>query len=243
MAGDQGEARRRASDSLVAAVGEAVAAGYRVGDHVVEGVNESVRRKSASRFARTASARGQTARATGRRSGSTRTSAAAEEAAPQTIVGDIADLTADMLERMGEAARDIAGHIAERDRFEVPSDVPRLELEGAPGRTVAGKFWFRNTSGMALKEIAFYSTDLLGGGDAINNGAVRFEHDGGARVERMRPGELTSVIVVVEIPADAPADSYRGVIAARRERRYASESVGAWALLELEVLATDPRRR
>jgi len=254
MAGDQGEPGRRASDPVVTAAGEAAAAGYRGLENVYASLRESLRR-SPPRFERAASARERTARASGRRAGPARTGAApaapapaAHDAAPHSIVTEIADLTADMLDRLGEAAREIATHIAERDRGEAPADVPRLELQAPPGATAKVQFSFRNTGAVALKQVTFVATHLLGAGVYIESDAVRFEHEGKGHVERMAPGALTEVTVAVDIPDDAVPGTYRGVIAAgspppTARRAYEGAPVGAWALLELDVLATDAAYR
>lgn len=231
MVGDQGEPRRRATGSFVAAAGEAVDAGFRALQHVEAGLSESLRRSPPR---------------SGRSAGRARAAApsAAGARPPHAIVDELADFTADILDRMGEAARDIAGHIGEHDRSAPPSPVPRLELEGAPGRRAKDKFWFRNTGGTALKQVSFEATDLLGAGRRIDAGSISFEHSGKDQIERLQPGGLTAVIVAVDIPRDAVANIYRGVIVAvfpppSRGRRYDAGPVGAWALLELEVLATD----
>ena len=164
------------------------------------------------------------------------------------MIGELADLTAEFLDGIGDAVREIAGHIAERHGIE---DDPRhhtLGLEGVPGETVHDEFLFSNTGPTALKDIDFEKTSLIGAAAApIRAGAIRFKLGGEGTVDRVRPGGSTTVTVAVRIPADAAPGTYRGVVCAR----FASDDdrtevgagpVGAWALIELEVLPTDPGR-
>ncbi len=56
------------------------------------------------------------------------------------FVGDIADLTAEAAAtRLGEAVREIAGYIGERDRFERRRALTTLRAGGAPGQTGDGR--------------------------------------------------------------------------------------------------------
>jgi hypothetical protein len=261
MAADRGEPRRRAIDPIVAGIGEGVAAGYRAVESVVVGVSESARVRSATRAAGAAAAsaattaRARTATPAGARARSAAASTAqprtmprtARDRPPPTIIGELADLTVEVLDGMGDAIREIAGHI-ERDRFE---DDPRhhtLELEGAPGETVRDEFLLSNTGPTALKELDFEKTNLIGAAATpIRAGAIKFKPESEGTVDRVRPGGSTTVTVSVKIPADAAPGRYRGVVCARfasDDDRTEAEAgpVGAWALIELEVLPTDPGR-
>jgi hypothetical protein len=64
----------------------------------------------------------------------------------------------------------------------------------------------------------------------------------------VRPGGSATVTVSIGIPENAAPAVYHGILTARfgaAEDRNDTEAgpVGAWALIELEVLAADPRRR
>jgi hypothetical protein len=259
MAADRGEPRRRTIDPIVAGIGEGVAAGYRAVESVVVGVSESARMRSATRAAGGAAASAAaTPRARRTRPAGTRARSmarprtmprASRDTTPPTIIGELADLTAEFLDGIGDAVREIAGHIAERDRFE---DDPRhhtLELEGAPGETVRDEFLLSNTGPTALKDLDFEKTNLIGAAATpIRAGAIRFKPEAEGTIDRVRPGGSTTVTVAVKIPADAAPGRYRGVVCARfasDDDRTEAEGgpIGAWALIELEVLPTDPGRR
>jgi hypothetical protein len=261
MAADRGEPRRRTIDPIVAGIGEGVAAGYRAVESVVVGVSESARMRSATRAAGTAASattrprarRAQPAGTRARSAGQPRTTPrtmprTVRDTTPPTIIGELADLTAELLDGIGDAVREIAGHIAERDRFE---DDPRhhtLELEGPPGETVRDEFLLSNTGPTALKDLDFEKTNLIGAAATpIRAGAIKLKPEAEGTIDRVRPGGSTTVTVSIKIPADAAPGRYRGVVCARfasDDDRTEAEGgpIGAWALIELEVLATDPGR-
>ena len=258
MAADRGEPRRRTIDPIVSAVADGVAAGYRTVESVLLGVSESARMRSAARVtgrapaaaATSASARARSTTAAGARARSPKTGAgarAAPDMPPPTIVGELADLTVGFLDGLGDAVREIAGDIAERDRF---ADDPRhhtLASEGAPGETVDDEFLLSNTGPTALKELTFEATDLIGDAEApIPATAVSFTPKRRGSVERVRPGGSTTVVVAIDIPEGTPPGMYHGVVCARfasQDDRSEAQAgpVGAWALIELDVLPTDPR--
>jgi hypothetical protein len=255
MAADRGEPRRRTIDPIVAGIGEGVAAGYRAVESVVVGVSESARMRSATRAAgaaASASTRPRRAQPAGTRARSAApprtTPRTVRDTTPPTIIGELADLTAELLDGIGDAVREIAGHIAERDRFE---DDPRhhtLELEGPPGETVRDEFLLSNTGPTALKDLDFEKTNLIGAAATpIRAGAIKLKPEAEGTIDRVRPGGSTTVTVSIKIPADAAPGRYRGVVCARfasDDDRTEAEGgpIGAWALIELEVLATDPGR-
>jgi hypothetical protein len=262
MAADQGGSRQRAHDPLVAGLGDAVAHGYRALDRVAVGFAESARRIQASGAMRTAPTRtrtaaspvtlqpsGQPARAE-RPSARRRTSSSA----PPTLVGELADLTADVLDRLGEAARDIADRIGEDDLAEPESEVTRLTVRGHAGRPVSTDLQFTNTGSIPLEGLEFDATPLLGFAGAIPADSVAFlprdapqtdDAAGAATTSRLRPRGTTLIEVEVTIPGDAAPGTYRGLVmvrsAAAASQSAERQPVGAWASLELEVLASDPR--
>jgi hypothetical protein len=233
MAGDsRSTARRNLGDILVDVGYEAAVTGERMAD-VILGPRQGA---GGSRAPRPASAPRQP-------SGAHRPPPKSDRGVqPHSIVGKFADLTADVMDRMGDTFRDIAEH----ERFARDSDVPQLCLRGRAGSVVTADFRFTNTGSTALKDVTFAATDLLGPGDPIDARNVGFEHGEAReqRIERMGPGRETWVTVGVAIPDDTPAGEYHGVIAAKSPpptERDAAEAgpVGAWALVELQVLATD----
>jgi hypothetical protein len=230
MAREYREPPRRTIDPLMEICIEGVAAGYRGVEYVREGLSESLRRRPGSGYAgRARHGRGRTGR--GR--------------AGTTVVGDIADLTAELLDRLGETAQGVAGHIGEQ--FEGGPHCPTLELCGFPGDTDRVKFRLTNTSASALTDVSFQATDLLGACRPIDASAVRFGYPDDDGIARIRSGGSTIVIVEVAIPEDAEPGTYRGVIATCSTRpagrgQLDGETRAAWALIEVDVAAPDPRR-
>jgi hypothetical protein len=233
MAGDRSSsARRNLGDILVDVGYEAAVTGERMAD-VILGPRQGAGRSRA-------------ASAPSRPAGTYRPPPKPDRGVPpHSIVGKFADLTADVMDRMGVTFRDIAEH----ERFTRESDVPQLCLRGRAGSEAAEEFQFSNTGQTALKEVTFAATDLLGPGDPIAAGNIGFHHGEARqdRIERVGPQRQTWVTVAVDIPPETAAGEYRGVIAAKSPPatgRDAAEAgpVGAWALLELQVLATDKSR-
>jgi hypothetical protein len=172
--------------------------------------------------------------------------AAAAAPPPATLLGEIADVAADVLDGLGDAVREIAGHLTEHDRFDDVALHHILDLEGAPGETATDEFLLSNTGPTALKGLAFAKTNLIGAApNPIGPAAVTLTPGGTGTTDRVRPGGSTTVTVAVKIPARAAAGVYRGVVCARfdsDDRDEADEGpVGAWALIELHVVPTDPR--
>jgi hypothetical protein len=218
--------RRRASERLADAVVEAAESGGRIVEQVAMRGSQSARRSAG--MSAPYRARG-TDFAASRRG----------RAAPETIFGEIADLTADVMHRVGDAFRDFAEH----DRLEA-DEIPRLELDGVAGSTVAEDFLFSNTGATALKNVMFKKTQLLGVGADIDVDAISFKLGQAVApgIQRVVPGGRTAVTIAVEIPDDAPAGVYHGVIAAIApppDDRGGTEAVGARALVALEVRAKD----
>jgi hypothetical protein len=233
--------------SIVEGGVEAAAAGARVVEDVVDALSENLGRRSRARDATGGSARNREGKSAGDRGRSKATSAAGwrREPASATAVGEIADLTADLLGRLGEAAQDIADSIGERDWF--PPECPTVDLSGYPGSWAKVDFRFTNTAPVALADVGFEATDLIGTTDRIDAGELHFRHGDDEAIARIGPGHSTAVTVAIKIPESASADVYRGVMAARsaapagREQAEAGPE-RAWALLQLEVKPSDPGR-
>ena len=252
---DQREPRRRQVDPLLGVAAEAARAGLRGADYVVEGLSESLRRGTGRRSAGATAGRWRAAQtqAQGARSrsyGPTRAPGAQGTSSPP-VTGSTADLFVELLQRFGEGVQNIVPAIAERQRFDGEHERPTLELRGAPGHPAEVEFAFTNTGPSALATVTFTATDLLGPTEQIAADAVSFKpeavkRDEDPHIPHVRPGGTANVIVVVEIPEEASAGFYRGVIAERsaaREGRPGAEGglEDVWAMLELEVVPIDPR--
>jgi hypothetical protein len=230
---DYGKPRRRQVDPLLAVAAEAAGAGLRGADYVVEGLTESLRRRTGRRSAGAAAGRQRYAR----------TPPAYENPPPAT--GRTTDLFVELLDRFGEAVRDIAAGIDKREWFAGEPDCPTLELQALPGHSAGVEFDFTNTGPSALAGVAFEATDLLGAATRIDAGAVSFQHEDYPHIPRVGPGGRARVTVTVTVPENAPDGTYRGLIAARSAAPAGrAEAEGgpndAWSLIELEVGATDP---
>ena len=229
------EPRRRQVDPLLGVAAEAARAGLRGADYEVsEGLRRSTGRRSAGGAAGRKRAAPKAQRAQSRPS---------DPGGPPT--DSTADLLVGLLERFGEAVQDTAAAIGEREWFDGEPEGPTLELRGPPGHRAAVEFDFTNTGPSALTKVTFEATDLLGATERIDAGAVSFRFNDDQYIPRVGPGGTARVIVKVTIP-EVPAGDYRGVIAARSgapEGRAEAEGgpEDAWALIELEVAAIDPR--
>lgn len=242
------EPPRRQVDPLLGVAAEAARAGLRGADYVVEGLSEGLRRGTGRRSAGGATGRKRAAQRRAQRAefgGHGRATPPGAEAPSASASGGTADLFVELLGRFGETIQDAAAAIAEWEWFDREPQGPTLELGGPPGHKAAVDFAFTNTGPSALAGVTFESTDLLGATERIDAGAVDFRYNDDPFIPRVGPGGTVRVTVEVEIP-ELPDGTYRGVIAARSappEGR--SEDEGgpedAWAMLELEVAAIDPR--
>ena len=257
MPDDRDEPRRRTIDPIVTGIGDGVHAGYRAVESVVLGVAESARMRAerpVSRAASAATSAGARKTASPRRAartGRTRSGgrSPAADIPPVTIVGELADLAVELLDGLGEVARDIAGQVADHDRIEDDAHHHTIALQGVAGETVEEDFLLSNTGPTGLRKLTFVSTDLLGvSPDPIPAGVITCTPKRAGSVERVRPGGSATVTVQIAIPDAAAPGAYHGVLCARFESpddRTGVEAgpVGAWALIDLEVLATDAGRR
>lgn len=257
MPDDRDEPRRRTIDPIVTGIGDGVHAGYRAVESVVLGVAESARMRAERPVSRAASAATSAgARRTARPQQAPRASrarsggrASAADIPPVTIVGELADLAVDLLDGLGEVARDIAGQVADHDRFEDDTRHHTISLEGVAGETVDEDFLLSNTGPTGLRTLSFVSTDLIGvPPDPIPAGVITCTPKRAGSVERVRPGGSATVTVQIAIPEAAAPGAYHGILCARFESpddRTETEAgpVGAWALIDLEVRATDAGRR
>jgi hypothetical protein len=233
MASDHRDSRRQAIDPLMDAAVEGVAAGYRGVEYVAEGLAESLRRRPGGSGAASSPSKGPGGHArSGREPGTAR------------VVGEIAALTADLLDRLSDTAQEIAGELGAR--FDGGAE-PALQLKGLPGETPHVIFTLTNTGPAALTDVTFAATDLIGAAGDIDAGAVDISPVDREGTERIRSGGSAEVCVEVAIPRKAAVGTYRGVIttrsSTRRDRTVRTGPRDAWAVLELEVEATDPRRK
>ena len=261
MASDRGRARQRRIDPLITGIGDGVAAGYRAVESVVVGANQSIRMRpgapaaaAATRPAGATRPAAATRPSTRRRKttsrtghpGNQRTAPTRAAPPPTTLLGEIADVAADVLDGLGDAVREVAGHLTD-DRFGDEALHHTLELEGIPKKRATDEFLLTNTGPTALKGLTFAKTSLIGAArKPIAAGAVTLTPAGKGTTDRVRPGASTTVTVAVQIPPGAAAGVYRGIVCAQfdsdDDRDRADEGpVSAWALIELHVLPTDPR--
>ena len=254
MPANGGQRRQRRIDPLITGIGDGVAAGYRAVESVVAGANESVRmRPSAAAAAGRRSTRRSGPAATAARSQAGRPKAPGRTTAdrpPPTLMGEIADVAAEVLDGLGEAVREIAGHLAERDRFGDAALHHAVELSGAPGETATDEFLLTNTGQTALKGLKFDQTNLIGAaGYTIRRAAVTLTPTatprGRGSTNRIAPAGSTTITVAVKIPAGAPAGMYRGIVCAQfgQDADRTDAADGPWTLIELEVLDADPGAR
>jgi hypothetical protein len=252
MPANGGQRRQRRIDPLITGLGDGVAAGYRAVESVVAGANESVRMRSgAAATTGRRSTRRSASAATGARSQAGRARVPGRTAAdrpPPTLMGEIADVAAEVLDGLGEAVREIAGHLAERDRFEDAALHHAVALSGVPGETATDEFLLTNTGQTALKGLKFDQTNLIGAAaHTIRRAAITLTPTprGRGSTGRVAPAGSTTVTVAVKIPAAAPAGMYRGIVCAQfahdGDRTDAAD--GPWTLIELEVLDADPGAR
>jgi hypothetical protein len=257
MPDDREEPRRRTIDPIVAGIGDGVHAGYRAVESVVLGVAESARMRAerpVSRAASAATSAGARRTAPPQRTPRTRRTraggrSAAADIPPVTIVGELADLAVELLDGLGEVARDIAGQVAYQDRVEDDARHHTISLEGVAGETVDQDFLLSNTGPTGLRKLTFVSTDLVGvPPDPIPAGVITCTPERPGSVDRVRPGGSATVTVEIAIPEAAAPGAYHGILCARFESpddRTETEAgpVGAWAVIDLEVRATDAGRR
>jgi hypothetical protein len=256
MPDDRDEPRRRTIDPIVTGIGDGVHAGYRAVESVVLGVAESARMRAERPVSRAASAATSAgARKTppprGSRTRRTRSGGRtpAPDSPPVTIVGELADLAVELLDGLGGVARDIAGQVADHDRIEDDARHHTISLEGVAGETVDEDFLLSNTGPTGLRKLTFVSTDLIGvPADPIPAAVITCTAKRAGSVERVRPGGSATVTVEIAIPEAAAPGAYHGILCARFESpddRTEAEAgpVGAWALIDLEVRATDTGRR
>jgi hypothetical protein len=246
MATDAGGSGQRAHEPLLTGLGDALAHGYQALDRVAVGLTESARRVQASTPVRTASGRQRPARmagSTAARKPRRQTTRQRTTTAPPTIVGEIADLTADMLERLGEAARVVAERILEAEVGQPEAEVARLQLSARPGETRDVDFHFTNTGPIALEWVEFKATKLLGVAKEIKAPVFRVSKQDQDPAHpkcmgRVRARETKTVIVVVAIPEDASPGPYQCVLTASGTPA-SGPSVDASAFLELQLAPPD----
>jgi hypothetical protein len=221
----------------VAAVGEGVAAGYRAVEIVTAAMAESIRRRPVDPIADEPFGRRARGRSSGR-SGPRRRAAARRAGDRGSLIADLADLTADLLDALGEAAEEVAGH------FDEQSECPQVELDGVAGDEVESEFEIRNTGESALRGVRFVATDLVGARAVLPAEVMVLRRGDAEEIPRIPVGGSATVTVTIGIPEDCPAGRYRGVISARAEARHGIDEPGledAWTLIELHVRR--PRRR
>lgn len=161
------------------------------------------------------------------------------------LIGEVAGIFAELLDRAGEAAQEVAASIGEQEWAGADYEAcPQLEVRGVAAGDAAWEFRFTNTGSSALDEVGFVATELIGSAGSIDAGQIRFEPE---QISRLGPAKSEAVKVIVRIPEGQTEGTYRGLIQARaasKRDRAAAEAgpEGAWALLRLEVAATGSGR-
>lgn len=257
MAGDRRQPRRGMMDPLVAGA-EGAAAGYRAVEAVAVSLADSLRRSQDATFAAPPPSRARSRRAgtagpaaaparTTRVPHASRTGPGGADAT-SAVVEEIADLAADVLDRVGRAAQEIAHVIQDQALCEGPADGHMLRAEAAPGQCTPVDFWLTNTGSVALVDVSFEATDLIRATDRIEAAAVEMRPYGDDRpTRRIGPGGREKVSLEIMVPDDQPEGVYRGCIVARSTKRAGrpsaeSELEGAWAVIELHVTPGYPYR-
>jgi hypothetical protein len=180
-------------DPLVAGVRDGVRTGYRALEHVREGLRESLRVRAE------ASVPAQPARG--------RTTAPPEPRLD--VLDDLARMVAELLQRGGELAQDVARSIFEQPLVPPrPGPAGRLAATAEAGKKAVVEFRLTNTSASPLREVTPIATDLVAGRHRVSFEAVSFDPP---VIEYLRAGGSVLVTVTVDTSELAP-DVYRCLI-------------------------------
>ena len=227
----QDEPQPRPIEPLLEAVTDSVATGYQALEHVLEGLQESLRLQTGAPLRPRARAARPAARfrpgggpPPARR---VRTGAAHRAG----LVQDLAGLVTEALGLAGTLVQDVAEAIGEQTHGSAGAEqcLPTLALCATPGASATTTFTVWNTGPTVLMNVQLSATDLIGGSLRGADNAVTFAP---ASIPQIGPGKGESVEVSVDVPKDAQPGLSRGVIAAAPG--------DASAILELTVTAAPP---
>lgn len=227
---------RRGIDPLAEGITDGVHAGYQAVEYVLEGLRESlgVRAVSSRRRLGDGVARAErpapvedrrparparSARAEGR-------PAPARAIVSRDVIDDLAYLLAEVLDRAGEVAQDVAQTITEQgpDEREGPAGPAVIALEGGPDQERAeATFTFWNTTAGRLTDVRMVAPELTGPEGSIPDEAVTFDPEG---ADAVPPGASVEFAVRVRLGGVTPG-VYRGLAQ--------SQPGGAYVVLELTV--------
>jgi hypothetical protein len=244
MATEEGGNPRRPIEPLVSVVSDSVSLGYSALELVVEGLRESLRIQPGRGGAPRAGA----ARAGAARPGAARGAAAGRPTVPLSgagnprnptggssaaLLGDLAAIAAELFERAGAVAAEVANTVSERvsQPADAPS-IPELIVDAVAGETTTLEFSVWNTGPTALRKVTLQATDLIGAEHRSLKGAVTFRPP---IVAQVGPGKFAAVEVDVAVPRNTEAGIYRGLIQA--------EPGDTCAVLMIEVKAAPAKRR
>ncbi len=151
---------------------------------------------------------------------------------PTNLVGDVAAIVAELLNRAGSMAGEVAQTLSDQSgqaRGGGPA-VPELEITGVAGKTTKLEFAVWNTGVTVLRQIRMNATDLVGAGDRTPVDAITFKP---AMISQLGPSKSEAVEVSIKIPAKLPPGTYRGLIQA--------EPGDTCAVIALAVTEPPPR--
>jgi hypothetical protein len=215
MANHHGDQPRKPIEPLVSVVTEGVALGYEALDLVFEGLRESLRLKSGGRLGGSRGRSAQTGAAaiaggSGRRRAGPRETGRATSG---TVLADLADVAAELLNRAGAIAADVASAAAAGvpAEGEGPS-VAELVVEAHAGGEGSTEMSVINHGSTALRNITLSAADLLGaGGASVTKSAIAFDPP---TLSHVGPGRDHPVEITVSVPTGTSPGIYRGLVQA-----------------------------
>jgi hypothetical protein len=255
MATDQRGQARRPIEPLVDVVTDSVALGYQAVELVVEGLRESLRVRAAAppgssppygrpprpypRTRRTYAAPGaKPPRVYGTEppppSGTSHPGAGAA-ASSGALIGDLAGIASELLQRAGTVAAEVASAASARAGQAAdtgaPPSVPELVASAAAGDCASIDFCVWNTGATALRTVKLSVTDLIGPDGTALAGQMTFDPP---VIDQIGPGRNATVRIEVDVPKDAAAANYRGLVQAE------PGDICAVLLVCVSAVAADP---
>jgi len=133
--------------------------------------------------------------------------------AHSALVDDLMQIFAGLLDRAGEAARDVALVLARDPDAALEDDtaLPQVVFSGKPGGDASDEFTVWNT-GSTPQDLNITPTDLFGPGDPIASDRVTFST--AAKPPKIPARSGLPVTVTVAIPEDQKPGTYRGIAVA-----------------------------
>jgi hypothetical protein len=129
------------------------------------------------------------------------------------LADDLTRIGADMLDRMGGVAQDVARVIGGDDDHDGGSPHEHIDAELVAGEKIVSEFTIWNTGALQLKGLTFASTDLLHSADRlIDAGAVSFEPP---EVKAIPPRSSETIAVTIATDEGTAPGVYRGLVVAQ----------------------------